>query len=252
MMGFGLMAQDAQLILVEGRVLSSSDSMPIPFAHVWGNQRNVGAITDSNGYFQIYAYQNDSLSFSIVGYGIQAQPVPPEAQTKHVDFWLYVNAYEIDEVTVLPYTREQFPRMFMNLQLPPDKYAINLNLPEPPPSVGPKHTLKPGMRIALGILTGNLYAIVPEKVIFKERWEQGQVDKWLSNEQYLERIAQKYNPTYVKLVVPVAEDEVAAFIKFCDLKNDFIDAATEYEIGEAIKECYTAWVSSKPLPQEGQ
>lgn len=235
---------DPTLILVEGRALTAADSMPVPYAHIWGLKRNAGTITDSAGWFQIYAFADDTLIFSAVGLGQQRLAIPAEAARTHVTFWLNENSYDIDEVTILPFNKNDLRKDFMDLQLPPDKYAINLNLPKVP--VSNKPPLSRPVSLLLGILTLDLYAILPEKIVFKERWEQKQVDKWTGNEQYLERIAEKYNPEYVKLIVPLTDEQVGPFVKFCALQNDFIADATEYEIGEAIKECYLAWVETQP------
>lgn len=246
-----LQAQDTPvLILVEGRVLGLQDSLPVTGVHIWGGKRSVGAVSDSAGWFSIYAYTTDTLVFSAVGYGEQRQPIPMEAALQHVTFWLEETGYSIDEVTVLPFTKAGFKKAFMEVELPPDRYAINLNLPKLPKLSNPnKAPLSRPLEIMLGIITLDIYAIAGEKIVFKERWEQKQVDKWEDREQYLNRIAEKYNPTFVKQIVPVSDAEVGPFLKFCDLRNEFVAAATEYEIGVAIKECYMAWVEAAPAEE---
>lgn len=253
LLGMSIYAQNNTVTLVEGRLMDTTDSSAVPYAHVWGKRGNTGTITDTAGYFRIYVHADDTLVFSAVGYGMQKRAIPVDAAHNHVTFWIDENSYGIDEVIVLPFSKERFKDEFVNLQLPPDKYAINLNLPKPPPYPHPSFSLKKPATIALSILTMtfkfNIYEMLPEKVAFKERWEQKQVDKWVTQEQYLERLSHKYNAQFVQSIVSVSDEQVEAFMKFCDLQPAFIDTATEYDIAFAIRECYLAW-ANVPVPND--
>lgn len=228
-------------VLVTGTVYNLVDSTTVSRVYVGTKLSFDGAITDTNGRFSIVVNADDTLYFSSIEFDKKQVPVSRIYDPTNLEVYLKPALYNIDPVTIRALNPGQFRHDFLTLDLPPDPFAVHLNLPE---DIGKKrilldHPPQPEVGFAgLGIY------IAFGKTKYQRQVEQANrhISAWTAGEERLASIHKKYNPTIVKQYVPLTDEQMEAFMKYCNLDEEFILQATEYEIGTAIKDCYLAYV----------
>jgi TonB-dependent starch-binding outer membrane protein SusC len=101
----GILAVNAQMKTITGKVISSEDNTPIPGAIVALKGTTVGTVTNTDGNFSLQVPQTaKSLMFSFVGF--RTQEVSIEGKTS-LNVSLEVDVFAIDEVVVVAYGVQQ-------------------------------------------------------------------------------------------------------------------------------------------------
>jgi TonB-dependent starch-binding outer membrane protein SusC len=101
----GVMAVNAQMKTITGKVVSSSDNTPIPGAIVAVKGTTVGTVTNADGNFSLSVPQGTkSLMFSFVGY--RTQEISLEGKTVF-NVSLEMDVFAVDEVVVVGYGVQQ-------------------------------------------------------------------------------------------------------------------------------------------------
>lgn len=230
----------AQDIDLKGRVLDSYDSTAVTQVNISILGTNKGSSTDGEGYFVIDVSVGDTLVFSAVQYKSQMYVVDA---TNETTLYLEPELYELNEVTIKSFSKEKFRQEFIQLEVPPNSHPISLNIPIDisympleekilaPPSPG---EIPSGFGITL-YPNWNFRAN-------QLKWQRKQVDLWKEKEAFQQVVAGKYNRDVVRQYTDLSDEQLEAFMKYCDLQPGFIYHATEYEIAEAIKTCYLAYV----------
>ncbi|MFZ6009225.1 MAG: SusC/RagA family TonB-linked outer membrane protein, partial [Bacteroidota bacterium] len=93
--------------LMEGHVVSQTDSQPLPGVNVVVKGTTRGTTTDSNGVFTIMASDKDVLVFSFIGYAPQEVVVGNQSVIK---VQLAEDIATLDEVTIVSTGYEQLPK----------------------------------------------------------------------------------------------------------------------------------------------
>ena len=65
---FVALGQDNEKVIIEGVVVDADSLQPLPYVHVRARNTSLGAVTGSDGRFNIRVNAQDSSDFSIVGY----------------------------------------------------------------------------------------------------------------------------------------------------------------------------------------
>lgn len=232
------------LVEIKGVLLSANDSTPISYVHIVDLSTGFATICDQNGNFSFRIDRNDTIRFSAVGFETLLLNLGTESSfKKKFSFTIFMKEkiYKIDEILVRPYANfSDFKYAFINLELPEDKFAVNLNLPnvadlkfkydprdEPIPVVGPPDIVSVGASYTIEGPITKLYDKYSRKGKGNTKFHE------------LVAIAPRYNKDVIKRVTGLKdESEILSFMFFCDLSHDFIQAATDYEIVAAINECY--------------
>ncbi len=101
----GVMAVNAQMKSLNGKVVSSDDGSPIPGVSVSVKGTTVGTVTNMDGNYSLQVPQDSkSLMFSFVGY--RTQEVAVEGKSV-VNVTLEVDVFSVDEVVVVAYGTQQ-------------------------------------------------------------------------------------------------------------------------------------------------
>lgn len=96
---YPIMAQ-GKLTRVSGIVTDSVTKEPMPFVNIVFVDRNVGTVTDNEGYYSLTTqWGSDQLHASFVGYKQQVKQVEM-GQTQKLNFMLSPNRYSLEEVTI--------------------------------------------------------------------------------------------------------------------------------------------------------
>ena len=140
--------------------------------------------------------------------------------------------YNIPEVEVRPYPNfSDFKYAFLHLELPKDSLEVELNLPE---FETPKPFTIANFELKL-VLDG------PFTKLYDKYSVRGK-DKFAHAELKIK--TSKFNQEIVKRVTGLTDpDVILSFMFFCDISAAFITQATDYEIIEAINECYKEFTS---------
>jgi len=125
-----LQAQDTsstELVQFSGVMVTADSLTPVPLAHILVKHSDRGTISDYSGYFSFVARQNDTITFSAIGYKKQFFVIPDTITNNRYSI-IQVMANDtiyLSETVIYPWpTKEQFRKAFLNLDIPDDDIAI--------------------------------------------------------------------------------------------------------------------------------
>ena len=239
------------LINVSGKVIDEDSLSPIPAVYIYVPDRDIGAITNENGFFSITIQVTDTLVFSAVNYQSQSYVLPDSLRKgrPYIEVRLPIRIIRLDPIVVKGHLNPSAVRRYLDNinekrkdENPPNIYR---NRPQSEPKTTPEgreHTVslgtstKPEGGAALeGVLTGlaNLFN--------KRAQQQKRIAALLKARQnreaqqaYQEFIDSKFNQDIVAEATGLEGRQLEAFLEYCNLSNDFIYNATEYELLAAI------------------
>src|SRR5690554_6358747 len=92
---------DPILVRLKGRLVSASDSIPIPYANIINNRNRSGTTTNNEGYFTLDVLNIDSLIVSSVGYQKTVLYIPHHYMGYDIiTFTMNPVSYAVEEVNV--------------------------------------------------------------------------------------------------------------------------------------------------------
>ena len=248
---------DAQtrLINVSGKVIDADSLTPIPSVFIFIPGQDAGAITNENGFFSILMPSTDTLVFSSVNYESTFYVLPDSLRkgSPYIEVPMTLRTIELDEVIVKGHLNPAAVRRYLDNvnrkrkdDNPPNIYR---NKPQSEPKTRPEgrdHTVslgtstKPEGGAALeGVLTGlaNLFN--------KRAQQQKRIAALLearqnreAQEAYQDFIDSKFNEDVVAEATGLSGAQLRDFLDYCNLSNEFIYYASEYELMEAIFDRY--------------
>ena len=245
------LGQTASWIDVSGKVIDADSLTPIASVFIYVPDMEIGTISNENGFFSISIKTTDTLVFSAVNY-ISKFYILPDSLRKgrpFIEIPMILRTIELKEVVVKGHLNPAAVRRYLdNLNRkrredhPPNIYR---NKPSSKPITTPagrKHTVslgtstKPEGGAALeGALTGlaNLFN--------KRAKQQKRVAALLEAQQnreaqeaYKDFINSKFNENVVAEATGLTGARLDEFLQYCNLTDEFIYYATEYELIEAI------------------
>ena len=220
-----LKAQDASFIL-EGRLINSEDSSGIGFAHIVNQDNGLRTASDEKGYFHLLVQPGDSLLISNVSYGKKMVAAPGKNGAVFI-VQLAPNVYELEEIVVSSLPSEQrLKEMLLRMETPQGEAEPDLHLPEDMPV-----EVAEG---AGGVSFGGVFSGIAGRFSKKERGRRFLADIRVkeAREAYIQT---KYNREIVKRITGLEDEEqLEAFMQYCQLSEDFLYEASEYEIHEAV------------------
>lgn len=233
-----LHAQDMpKMVTVKGVLLSVADTMPVAYCNITGSGSNFGTITNDTGYFYITVLSTDTLVFSSVNFQDTKVPVSRFPDNEASVLFLLPITYNIEEVTINEFSKEWIRDQMLNGDIPPDPYDVDIYIP---PDVvmtqdpAPKPKAPNETHAAGGIGLGSMLDFKSKEI----QRQKDEVAKWENRET---KMKQRYGKDRIQSLVPVPDEEIEDFKRFCNLKDDFILNAAEYDLMVAIKECYVAY-----------
>ena len=114
------------IIQFSGLVLTSDSIQALPYATIYIINRNLGAISNFNGYFSIVVEPGDTIDFSYVGFVKKRYVVPDTLLTNRYSIvqLLTQDTIYLDETIIYPWpSRDQFKEAFLNTFVPDDDLA---------------------------------------------------------------------------------------------------------------------------------
>lgn len=224
---------------LHGRTMEGDTRRPVRFAHIQNVSSRQSVFSDTSGFFHIPARAGDTLVLSAIGYHYNTTVVSDSllGNAFFNRFKMAPRIYEIEEARVYAFgTYEQFKQRFLDLDLSKNKTEIlRRNLQHEALAVAretdriekEKRMLQDGVRLA------SIPILTPEE---KQRLKLKEV---MTVESQKNKVYERYNPVIIKKVTGIAmDDEVLAFMVFCNFSDDYILNTSEYDLMLAIARKY--------------
>jgi hypothetical protein len=212
------------------RIVDSLSRKPVQFAHIVNTDMGLATISDTMGYFYMRVAPDQTIQISAIGYSIKKLTLDDSLLNgPRLPFIaLAPFVYPIDAVNVNPLgSYDQFKERFLNLVPPEPKYRIS-------PSV-----LKE-IDLGLDTITSLSPSPIASPVTFfynllsREGRSNRKLAALMEEDEFARSISHKYSAELVSQVTGYNGLELYEFMEFCNFGREFLIAATEYEIVEAI------------------
>ncbi len=242
-------AQGRSTIDVSGKIIDADSLDPIPAVHVFIKDQTQGTISNRNGFFSISIGVGDTLVFSSVGYHTLFYRLPDSLNIRNpfIEISLKSDTIKLKEVLVRGHLNPAAVRRYLeNIKAqkrhnnPAD---LTRDIPKSTPKTKPEgraHTVGLGSSTeggaALeGVLTGlaNLFnkRAQQQKRIARLLEERRNLE---AQKAYREFLDTKFNEQIVAEATGLQGSRLDKFLAYCNFSDEFIYAATEYEILAAI------------------
>ena len=236
--GLCVMAQEAPeadpiLIQVRGRVVSSADRSPVPYAHLINNRTHSGTITNADGYFNIEMLNIDSLVVSCVGFFREAFKVPYNYQPDSTV------VFHLRPVSIgLPQVNVRGDKSKVNMDGIPIGKPINID----PKLRGDAFNERPPVIAALfnPISYWEYYLSKREK-------RKRNVREAMTMEKNWELYSKNYNKQVVMSLTGLDDKQADDFMIWFNSQDILPYTSTEYQIRAAIKHYFKVYKSEGHL-----
>ena len=201
-----------------GKIIDNQTHELIQYTHVVNLKTNRGALTNSKGFFMLQVSKGDYIKLSYIGYNDYYYQINI-ASSDTITFILSQKVFELKQVDVYPWTRDEFKHEFITHDVKKDSIDI----------------LKDWINLPASELTRLKYTGIPIFSNFKTSKEKQiakleALKKWLIQEE-----------KYRKLVVEITAYkglELNLFITYCNFSKRYISYARSYYLTLAIKNKY--------------
>lgn len=233
-----LLAGDT-LQIVMGTVRNSSNYKPISFALVENVMLNTKVISDEQGRYTIPLKRGDLLKITAIGFEDGFYIVNDSSTIiNNFPIQLKPRVYDLREFTLTPYkTVLQFKHAVTQLDLPKNNLVPALNLP----------IFKHHSPTEDGENMGGIAFMSPITALYNAFSHKGKMAKkyrkLLANDYNNKLVRKRFTRTLVAKIVPLkTNEELDAFIEFCNFDFNFLLNASEYELIAAIQRKYTEYL----------
>jgi hypothetical protein len=226
-----------------GRIINSNTKAFVNSALIFNATEKKSTMSDSLGLFSIPISMGDTLRISRLGF------FPSEIiikgtiliENKIHSIELSERSYELNNVTVLDLgTYDQFKYKVISTKTPESNYTLNPSIAK---ALNKKITvLQPQASVSLGSPVTAMY-----NLLSKEGRSKRHLEKAIEKDKIVESYKHKYSPEIVSNLTGYKDLELEKFMKYCNLSNEFILKATEYDIAERIVKCLEQYKTSQEL-----
>ncbi len=223
--GLGVLSTFAQKSYVLGKAIDKVTGKPVPSATVVNEDTRQVTKTGDNGNFLVRASKGDSIKITSVGYkatgiafdGVNLEPVIEMKQ----------DAIALKEVVVRDKRSEQVKQQIEELMGSPEastklKWKDIANLVN-------TNTSTPG---TIGISIDGLYELFSKEGKSRRKlaaMKQEDLKKLL--------VEYRYNSEYISFVTKLKGQELKNFMKFCNLPDNFVLTANDYDLTLEVYRC---------------
>ena len=218
-------------IAVIGKIVDTETNKPIPYAHIINFTNYKGTISDSLGVFKLRLDTGlNTIKISSIGYYTKTISLNLEDIEVPFKIQLKERIYEIMQVEIYPFTKQEFKYQFVHKDIPKDTIAyIQDVLRTRWNTVEVLRGLTPKRQIPLNFKTSVekqeiLLAKIKEYTILKEK-----------------------NIARIKRATKLEGDDLYDFDRFCKFSFNFLKNAPEYYIYVKIAEKFEEF---KKMPKK--
>lgn len=240
-----LKSQDKALpeIRIFGLIVNEEDAKEIPNVHIRNINSGKGTISDLAGEFLILVKPEDTLIFTAVGYEdyfFTLTDAEITSDSYALKIVLNPSTLELSPVSIFAFKSESaFKNDILNFKIENSKKEILI----PGAFYGTPEPAKTELYFAdMGFkCDGCLTALVDK---FRRRGnEQEKLNEQKNLTTRQQEIYKKYNPEIVNQITGLTGDNLLDFLGFCELKDDFVLEANEYEIFVAVNNCFKSFLA---------
>lgn len=220
--------------LLRGQVIA--DSIKVENISVKNITSNIGAVTDDNGNFTIYARVADTLYFSSITF----RPAMLVLTKEHMDeaklfIKLEINVTVLDEVIITPLTGDlakdsrKTKTLQINTQFDSGKTIENSF----PKETVPVNKALPQTESQLqGVDFVAIYGM-----IFKKKKKENTGEQYLQGRTFTDIVKDRYTHHFFTETLKIPHDKIGLFLNFCDKgkeTNLLLDPEKEFELTDYL------------------
>jgi hypothetical protein len=216
----------------EGRVISSSDNLPIEGVHIVNITISKMAISDEDGGFSLILNTGDTLVASNINFNTKQYVVGTE---QFLNISLNPAMIELDEVRVsnLPETEADFRKKIIDMgEVEGDTFVPYGMQPNKQQGSIPKN-YDPNYTNSLGYALTKPVSFIVKK-LSKSHKNKVKYHQIVANQSNAISNSKKYNPQLVEDLTGLKGDQLTDFIDYLDLDPGFVKRASEYEIAARV------------------
>ncbi|HHJ10237.1 MAG TPA: hypothetical protein ENK25_05020 [Bacteroidetes bacterium] len=216
------------LIIIQGQLRDIVTGVPIPYAHIINYKFKRATISDTLGFFTIPMHKTDTLFITAIGYEDTRFSLPGFWPSNHYSGVIYVKEkiYHIEGVIVHGLgTYEQFKQKVLSLDLSKDKTLKMQNYYD-------KLLTEEAIKYQK-VSTGFSFSLrSPEERSLHK------LEKIQAEQRKQDMINSKFNKAIISKLTGLQGVELEKFMRYCQLPENFILNASEYDILVRVKELY--------------
>ncbi len=220
------------LVLVQGFTLHRDSLTPAAYVTVANTRSRMGTISGDNGFFSIHVRRGDTLEFTAVNLEKSVYVLPKYYSSDKVSVRAVMRqkVYQLNEITIRPYSEKQFKKDLLGLQLPDQP---DLQLPQIPRFATVSDVARSGG--VGGGVSGPITKLYDR--FSKEGKSKRKLTELMKNDNRQRVYKAKMNPDFVAKVTGLQAEELEKFMAYCKLAEDFVVESDEYTLASAIQDC---------------
>ena len=221
------------LVLVHGFTLHRDSLTPAAYVTVANTRSRMGTISGDNGFFAIRIRRGDTLEFTAINLEKSVYVLPKyyPSGTVSVRAVMRQKVYQLNEITIRPYSQKQFTKDLLGLRLPDDD--PDLQLPKIPRLATVSDVARSG-GVGVGV-SGPITKLYDR--FSKEGKSKRKLTAIMANDNRQRVYKAKMNPGFVAKVTGLQTEELEKFMAYCKLAEDFVVESDEYTLASAIQDC---------------
>lgn len=220
-------------MVVAGFVLDSDTEEALPYVNVYVKKTRRGTITDTTGFFVLFAKTGDTIIFSSVAHHklyIKAHDSIGDIKEPAMVF-LKPRIYELASVDVIALKRyQQFKYDFIRLELPDDAYIFADRNFAPLPSELAYYS-RQGTE-GFGIVMHPISALYD--MFSKEGRQRRKLEEFEAKDSFYEKVESRYNPEIVGNITGLSTEKAKEFMKWCNFNEYLILSLSDYQLIELV------------------
>ena len=232
----------APLVSIKGKIVNGYDKQPLEGAHIFNMNSIRGAITNSEGLFEVEARANDTIFLSHLGFqSVKIKITNDLTKGNPLEIALYEEAELIQEVKVKNITLVGVLEIDAK-NVPTDKYTrIHINGLPQTYEVG-----KPRTRSYSSPVAAIFHPVDFMYNMFGEKPKQLKKLKSMRDEDEVrEMLNTKVNRDLMLEYMELSPAELEELLDECNYSEYFIKTANDIQVIEAVIECYENYKALK-------
>lgn len=231
--------------LLHFRVINSSNKQEISFAKIANRTENSQFLCDEKGDVFITVSDSSIIKISAIGFHDYYYFHKADQMISSLTIPLIQKVYELEEFTMSPYpTVALFKHAFEKLDIEDTSAMIASLFPFgmiKPIVVNDLINAQDAVSVSFTSPISGIYNM------FSQRAKSTKKLKQLKRlDHYNLKVYKRYNPTIVERITGVSEPtKLAELMAFCKPSDNYILAATDYEIAVFILNCYERFLISE-------
>lgn len=220
---------------ISGTVINSNGSVAIPYVNIINLNKARGTNTDEKGFFEIEASANDTLHISYIGFqSIKVRVTNDWIKNKTTKIQMTEKAIALEEVVIMPYNLTGYLEIDSKLIPSRENFRYSISGLQQGYEAG---EYSPN---AFGRVMGSIFN--PADMLYnffgKKPKELKRLKEMKKDNNIRELLQSKYDREMISVLLGIDKKEIAEIMERCNYSEEFVKAANDLQIMDAISECY--------------